>query len=105
MRAARERYAFETHCWLTSPPPRSRAIAGRATLMTELSIVTTAEPRIAVNNVSRCRCVMSFDEDLERPGLECLGRLAACERERERDASYSCRLEHETGRCHPILMR
>src|SRR5882724_3170762 len=52
------KYAFDTHCWLTRPPPRSRAIAGSATLTIEPSTVATAEPRIAATSVRRCLRVM-----------------------------------------------
>src|SRR5207237_4413339 len=52
------RYAFETHCCADRPPPRSRSIAGNATLTIEPSIVATPEPRIAESRVSRWRRVM-----------------------------------------------
>ena len=53
--ASASRYAFETHCCAVSPPPRSRSIAGNATLTIELSIETTADPRIAASKISRWR--------------------------------------------------
>src|SRR5207248_11114036 len=49
------RYAFDTHCWAGSPPPRSRSIAGSATFTIVPSMVATLEPRIAANSVSRWR--------------------------------------------------
>ena len=52
--ASVSRYAFDTHCCAERPPPRSRSIAGRATLTIDPSIVATAEPRIAASSVSRC---------------------------------------------------
>src|SRR5438105_4940354 len=55
--ASASRYAFETHCCAERPPPRSRSIAGKATLTIVPSIVATPEPRIAARSVSRCRCV------------------------------------------------
>src|SRR5215208_927567 len=56
--ASVKRYPFDTHCCAGSPPPRSRSIAGRATLTIVPSIVATPEPRIAATSVSRCRRVI-----------------------------------------------
>src|SRR3954454_652903 len=53
------RYPLEIHCCAASPPPRLRSIAGSATLTTELSTVTTLEPRIAAMRTRRCCRVMS----------------------------------------------
>src|SRR3954454_3207230 len=49
------RYAFTTHCSPASPPPRSRAIAGSATLTTVESSITTKEPMIAASRLNRLR--------------------------------------------------
>src|SRR5918996_3412562 len=46
------RYAFEVHCCPASPPPRSSSIAGRATLTTVASTVTTVVPRMAATRMS-----------------------------------------------------
>ena len=46
------RYAFETHCWPASPPPRSSRIAGSATLTTVASSPATNEPMIAATRAS-----------------------------------------------------
>src|SRR5438552_14495003 len=51
------RYEFDTHCCAASPPPRSRSIAGRATLTIVPSIIATPDPRIAATRVSRWRRV------------------------------------------------
>src|SRR6266571_2022583 len=56
------RYAFETHCCAGNPPPRSRSIAGSATLTIEPSIAATPEPRIAATNVNRWRRLICSDE-------------------------------------------
>ncbi len=47
------RYAFDTHCCPASPPPSSLWIAGRATLTTVESTVTTVVPRIAATSTRR----------------------------------------------------
>src|SRR5918999_3146245 len=47
------RYELATHCWPASPPPRSSAIFGSATLTTVASTATTAEPRIAATRAPR----------------------------------------------------
>src|SRR3954451_3707599 len=57
--ASVSRYAFDTHCCAGRPPPRSRSIAGRATLTIVPSIVATPEPRIAATSVRRWRRVIS----------------------------------------------
>jgi mannose-6-phosphate isomerase-like protein (cupin superfamily) len=49
------RYASTTHCWRASPPPRSRWIAGRATLTTLPSTKTMLEPRMHAIRTSRLR--------------------------------------------------
>src|SRR6266851_3171081 len=65
------RYAFDTHCCEGSPPPRSRSIAGRATLTIDPSIAATPEPRIAATSVSRwlrlmaARAASGSDEALD----------------------------------------
>ena len=46
------RYAFETHCWPASPPPRSARIAGRATFTAVASRPATNEPMIAATSAS-----------------------------------------------------
>src|SRR5436190_24257027 len=56
--ASVSRYAFDTHCCAGRPPPRSRSIAGSATLTIVPSIVATPEPRIAARSVSLWRRVM-----------------------------------------------
>src|ERR671935_3313815 len=61
------RYALEIHCCAESPPPRSRSIAGRATLTIEPSIVTTAEPRIAARSVSSWWRVTVSRNEQRRP--------------------------------------
>src|SRR3954453_11837104 len=50
------RYAFEVHCWPARPPPRSRAMAGRATFTTVESTVTTVVPRMQATRIHRLRC-------------------------------------------------
>jgi hypothetical protein len=52
------RYAFATHCCADSPPPRSRSIAGSATLTIVPSSIATPEPTMAAASVSRCRRLM-----------------------------------------------
>ena len=47
------RYAFATHCWPASPPPRSSAIAGSATLIAVESTVTTVVPRMQATSTIR----------------------------------------------------
>jgi hypothetical protein len=49
------RYASTTHCCSASPPPRSRWIAGRATLTTVESTKTMTEPRMQATRTSRLR--------------------------------------------------
>jgi len=49
------RYAFETHCWPASPPPRSLRIAGSATLTAVASSPATNEPMIAATSASCLR--------------------------------------------------
>src|SRR3954447_321171 len=66
--ASVNRYAFDTHCCAGSPPPRSRSIAGRATLTIVPSIVATPEPRIAATSVRRWRRVISAPAGSSRPG-------------------------------------
>src|SRR5438067_6342930 len=56
--ASVSRYAFDTHCCAGSPPPRSRSIAGSATLTIDPSISATPEPRIAATSVIRCERVI-----------------------------------------------
>src|SRR6266542_3525645 len=52
------KYAFDTHCCAGRPPPRSRSIAGSATLTIDPSTAATPEPRIAATNVRRCLRLM-----------------------------------------------
>ena len=47
------RYAFEIHCWPARPPPRSRWIAGSATLTTVASSPATNDPMIAATRTRR----------------------------------------------------
>ena len=47
------RYALEIHCWAAKPPPRSRPIAGSATLTALESTAAIAEARIALTSASR----------------------------------------------------
>ena len=49
------RYAFETHCWPASPPPRSARIAGSATLTAVASSPATNDPKIAATKARRLR--------------------------------------------------
>src|SRR5581483_11984607 len=58
--------AFATHCCAGSPPPRSRWIAGSATLTIVPSIVATPEPRIAARRVSLCLRLTPASSDDER---------------------------------------
>src|SRR5437762_12839204 len=66
--ASVSRYAFDTHCCAGSPPPRSRSIAGSATLTIVPSIVATPEPRIAARSVSLWRRVILREPTPRRPG-------------------------------------
>src|SRR4051794_35526627 len=87
------RYPLEIHCCAASPPPRLRSIAGRATLTTELSTVTTLEPRIAAMRMRRCCRVIllaratdalrrSFGTGASRRGVEDQRRRLAARRPR-----------------------
>jgi hypothetical protein len=49
------RYASTTHCCSARPPPRSRWIAGSATLTTVESTKTTIEPRMQATRTRRFR--------------------------------------------------
>src|SRR4029453_11310953 len=73
------RYALETHCCAGRPPPRSRWIAGSATLTIVPSIVATAEPRMAATSVSRWRAVIRPGRDRapggHQPGAVPAGRV------------------------------
>src|SRR5689334_12962260 len=80
------RYAFETHCCAGSPPPRSRWIAGRATLTIVPSIVATPEPRIAATRVSRWRAVTSADHERDLVDVAPAPVLAGLRRTRDRMA-------------------
>jgi hypothetical protein len=46
------RYAFDVHCWPASPPPRSRPIAGSATLTADESTAAMVEARMALMSAS-----------------------------------------------------
>jgi hypothetical protein len=49
------RYASTTHCCSASPPPRSRWIAGSATLTTVESTNTVIDPRMHATRTRRLR--------------------------------------------------
>src|ERR687885_730970 len=49
------RYASTTHCCSARPPPRSRRIAGSATLTTVESTNTIVDPRMAATRTRRLR--------------------------------------------------
>src|SRR3954466_10699229 len=73
------RYALTTHCWPARPPPRSRSIAGSATLTTVASRNATNEPRIAASRLRRLR--VSAERSVSRTLLHVSG---APERRRAR---------------------
>ncbi len=52
------RYASTTHCCVESPPPSSRAMAGRATLTTVPSRNDTKDARTAIVSTTRCSRVI-----------------------------------------------
>jgi hypothetical protein len=66
------RYASTTHCCPASPMPRSRCIAGSATLTTVASRKTTVEARIVATSVSRCeRVICALSRRRTAPALAC----------------------------------
>src|SRR3954469_4915011 len=65
------RYALTTHCWPARPPPRSRSIAGSATLTTVASRNATNEPMIAASRLRRLR--VSAERSVSRTLLHASG--------------------------------
>src|SRR5205823_13490019 len=88
-------YASTTHCCPASPMPRSRSIAGRATLTTVASRKTTVEAKIVAISVRRSRRLMSLTLTRRRRPRLRLGLVAELMRggeevpicERDRDQS------------------
>ena len=57
-------YALTTHCCTVNPPPRSRLMAGSATLTIVASSMATLEPRMHAANVKRLTRAEDSDGDI-----------------------------------------